>query len=102
MNDENAGVFALGAWLRKISGAAGIGQGFADYSRIAFRQNVGVGIIVFEKRQEGGCSRCAARKNCELFHEFAAVHAAVGETIKEVDVFLVHDGAPFLLLKERA
>src|SRR6185436_20127982 len=95
MDDDDTWVFAFGTWFNKITGAAGIGQGFADYSLIALGQDIRMSIIVFKNGQDSRCSSRAACKFGELFHEFTAVHAAVGETIEEVDIFLVHDGAPF-------
>ena len=66
----------------------------ADKARVAFRDGLGAGVVVFEQRQQRGRGGGAAGDRGKPVEEGAAGQAAMGVAVEEVDDALVHGDLP--------
>ena len=100
VDDEDDRALALGLGAREVAVdlALGrvVGEALGRQPRVVGRDDRGLRVVVLQQRQQRGGGRGRAGELGQAVEEFAAVHAAMGEAVVEIDDFLVQGFPPCL------
>ena len=97
MDDDDGRQLGAALRLHEIAleaGDAGNLDRLGDDARVALRHGLRLGVVVLQDRQQRGRCGGAAGQRREPVEEGAAVHAAVGEVVVEIDDALIHGCPP--------